>query len=91
MATVHLQVSLLDEADPHFAASRVGTQPVAILINWQVVVNHDTSPGAIDEKLDDILTSWIVDRIAIVILRKDILRNDALLPSCFHLKVACDC
>lgn len=47
----------------------------------------DTTPGTVDEKFDDVLSCWIVNWVAIVVLGEDIVRNDSLSPLRFELEM----
>jgi len=91
VATAHLEVSLFDETDPELTLGGVGTKPVTIHVDWEVVVNRDAPPSAVHKQFDSVLASWIVDRVPIVVLGKDIVRDNPLFPLRLELEMGSDC
>ena len=58
-----------------------------MVVHRQVVVDSYSSPGTIDEQLNDVLASRIVNRVPVVILREDVASYDPLSPVGLEFKV----
>ena len=79
VASVSFQIGLLYQRNPHLAFVAKGTDWSAVVIDRNVVIHLDGSPAAIQVQLDDVLAFRIVDRVCILILRKDVVRDEFVL------------
>jgi len=60
-------------------------------INWEVVIDFNSSPGAIKIKLYDIFSFRVINWIGIVVLRKDIVGEKANPVLMLELVMCCHC
>ena len=70
-----LQVGLFNDAYPELALVAIGADEIAIRVYWKVVIYFNSSPGAIEIKLNDVLALWVVNRILILVLWIYVARN----------------
>ena len=87
---MQLEVCFLYQTYPQLSSRWVCTKPVSHLISWQVIVYMYTSPHAIYEELNNVVASWIVDWLAIVVLWEDVRSNETFLMLVLQFVVAAD-
>ena len=75
--TVQLEIGFFEQTHPELTARRVGAQPISIIIHWEIIINIDAAPRSIHKHFYDVLTSWIIDRVPIVILRENVFCDDS--------------
>ena len=61
-----------------------------MLVYGQIVIDSYSTPRSIDEKLNNIFTCWVVNRVAVLVLREDLVRDQSFLPLVLELIVRAD-
>ena len=87
---MRLEVGLLDEADPHLAFIAVRTYRRARVIDWDVVVDLNSPPAAVQVQLDDVLAFWIVNGICVLVLRENVVADEPVAVLMLELVVCRD-
>ena len=85
-----LEVSFLDQRDPHLSFVTVSADGATVAVYGHVVVNLDTSPAAVQIQFDNILSFRVINRVRILVLWVNVVADQPMLVSMLELMMSCD-